>query len=166
MKKVTYPNLDALRNEASQIELSASVRPFNSYDINVDTYTSITYVHADTRISWRLWIHTEDEVLSLEVLGDNLLAGGYGEYGILRFPDHFAWASQKEALGFWTRILPVRPHKILFTFMELHCVYVQLDNGMIGRFDLQWNRNDIEEVEFVKTIFLLIIESTKTTPLP
>jgi hypothetical protein len=163
MIDVTYVSLKHALDADARKELLESVRPTAGYALTEVSDSSLTYVHQDPRTSWLMLTYTHDGIISHEVLGDDLLAGGCGEYGVLRFPNDLGWAKQDEALAFWTQILPVKPHRILFTYSELDCVYIQLANGMIVSLKLQWEGQDMENEDVIKTIFTKIIESNRTT---
>ena len=144
-------------------ELLESIRPMSGYALTEITASSLTYVNQNPRVSWNLDVYSRDGIVSLDALGDVLLAGGFGEYGVLRFPNDFGWAQQDEALAFWTQILPVKPHQILFTAFELDRVFIQIANGMIVSLKLQCDGQDMEDAELIKTIFTKIIEANRTS---
>lgn len=144
-------------------ELLESVSPTAGYALTELSESRLTYLHQNPRISWHLFTYTRSEIEEQESLGEELLSGGLDLLGVLRFPNDFGWAKQDEALAFWTKVLPVRPHKIMFTFTELCCVYVQLQNGMIVSLWLKWDGDDIEDADAIKTIFTKIIETNHTS---
>jgi len=150
-------------DDATRSGLLESVRPTAGYALTEVSESRLTYLHQNPRISWQLITYTHSEIEEQDFLGEELLSGGLDLLGVLRFPNDFGWAKQDEALAFWTKVLPVQPHKIMFTFTELCCVYVQLQNGMIVSLWLNWDGDDIEDADAIKTIFTKIIESNQTT---
>lgn len=142
--------------------LLESLRPTAGYEIKEVCDASLKYRHQNPRVSWELITYTHCEVEAQEELGYQLLSGGFDLLGVLRCPSDFGWAKQDEALAFWTKVLPLKPFKILFTFTELYCVYVQLLNGMIVSLWLKWDGDDIEDADAIKTIFTKIIEYQKS----
>jgi hypothetical protein len=162
MIDVTYVSLKHALDAEARKELLESVRPRAGYALTEISDSSLTYMHQDHRISWSLDACSQYGIGTLDNLGEEILAGGCGEYGVLRFPSDFGWAQQDEALAFWKQILPVKPHRILFTSFELDMAYIQIANGMIVFVKLKWDGQDMEDAEVIKSIFTKIIESNRT----
>ena len=163
MIDVTYTSLKHALDAEVDNEIIGSIRPMSGYALTRITDSSLTYVNQNPRVSWTLQFYSHDGIVSLDALGDVLLAGGFGEYGVLRFPNDFGWAQQDEALAFWTQILPIKPHQILFTTFELDMVFIQIANGTIASLKLQLDGQDMEDAELIKTIFTKIIEANRTS---
>lgn len=163
MKQFAELSLKHVLDDATRSGLLESLRPTAGYALTEVSESRLTYLHQNPRISWKLITYTHREVEAQDELGDQLLCGGYDFLGVLRFPNDFGWAKQDEALAFWTKVLPVRPHKIMFTWTELCCVYVQLPNGLIVSLWLNWDGDDIEDADAIKTIFTKIIETNQTS---
>jgi hypothetical protein len=163
MIDVTYTSLKHALDAEVDNEIIGSIRPISGYALTRITDSSLTYVNQNPRVSWILHFYSHDWIVSLKALGEILLARGFGEYGVLRFPNQFGWAQQEEALAFWTQILPVKPYQILLATFELNMVFIQFANGTIVSLTLQLDGNDIEDADAIKTIFTKIIESNLTT---
>ena len=156
-------SLKHVLDDATRSGLLESLRPTAGYAIKEVSESSLKYLHQNPRISWVLITYTHSEIEEQEFLGEELLSGGLDLLGVLRFPNDIGWAKQEEALAFWTKVLPVRPHKIMFTFIEMGCVYVQLLNGMIVSLWLHWDGENREDADAIKTIFTKIIETNQTS---
>lgn len=163
MSFISYVSLKHALDDSARHGLLDSLQPKNRYSLSEDIDEGLTYIHEDSRISWELITYTEEAVLAHGDLGQDLISGGTGGYGILRYPNDFDWVDQNEAMDFWTKVLPVTPGRILFTWTELCCVFIQLTNGMIVSLWLNWMGQEIEDFELIKTIFLDIAK-VKLTP--
>lgn len=148
---------------ATRSGLLESVRPTAGYALTKVSEFMLTYPHQNPRISWHMTTYTQSEIEDMEFLGEKLLSGGFDLLGVLRFPNDIGYAKQDEALAFWTKVLPVRPQKIMFTIVETGLVFVQLQNGMIVSLLLHWDGAEFEDEAAIKTICTKIIESNRTT---
>ena len=163
MSFISYVSLKHALDDSARHGLLESFQAKNGYSLAEMTDEGLTYVHEDPRLSWSLKSFTMDDIDSMDELGQDLLAGGFGDYSILRYPKDQVLVEQNEAMDFWTKVLPVTPGRILFTWTELCSVIIQLTNGMIVSLDLSWKRGPMEDLELVKTIFLDIAK-VKLTP--
>jgi hypothetical protein len=165
MSFISYVSLKHAFDESSRIGLLESLQPQNGYSLFEVNDEGVTYIHEDPRLSWSLKSFTLDTIDLMDELGQDLLNGGFGEYSILRYPKDQVIVEQDEAMAFWTKVLPVTPIRILFTWTELCCVFIQLTNGMIVDLTLSWKGGPMEDLELVKTIFLDIAKVNLTPQL-
>ena len=163
MSFISYVSLKHALDDSARHGLLDSLQPKNGYSLAEMTDEGLTYVHEDPRLSWSLKSLTMYNIDSMDELGQDLLAGGFGDYSILQYPKDQVLVEQNEAMDFWTKVLPVTPGRILFTWTELCNVIIQLTNGIIVSLTLSWKGGPMEDLELVKTIFLDIAK-VKLTP--
>ncbi len=166
MSFISYMSLKHALDDSLRNGLLESLQPKNGYSLAEVNNEGVTYIHEDPRLSWSLKSFTMDNIVSMDDLGQDLLTGGFGEYSILRYPNDQVLVEQNEAMVFWTKVLPVTPGRILFTWTELCSAIIQLTNGMIVSLTLSWKGGPMEDLELVKTIFLDIAKVNLTPQLP